>query len=297
MSIDVKIGTAPDNWGVWFPNDPKQIPWNRFLDEIVEADYKRTELGPPGYLPQNPSLLADELKKRGLEVTTGFVMQHFEDPALWPVIESEVHSVGRVLQQLGAPFLLLIGDTYTDLFTGEPTRCSVLDSDGWKRYIDTIHRVATIARTQYGLRVVYHPHAETHVEYEDQIETFLEDTDPNLVSICLDTGHHAYRGGDAVAFMSLHYARIPYLHLKSVDRQLRQRVETERIPFAKAVAVGLFCEPSQGAVDFLAFRDVLDKVGYHGWAIVEQDMYPAPFDKPLPVAKRTRKYLKEIGIG
>ena len=104
MSIDVKIGTAPDNWGVWFPNDPKQIPWNRFLDEIVEADYKWTELGPPGYLPQNPSLLADELKKRGLEVTTGFVMQHFEDPALWPVIESEVHSVGRVLQQLRAPF-------------------------------------------------------------------------------------------------------------------------------------------------------------------------------------------------
>ena len=154
-----------------------------------------------------------------------------------------------------------------------------------------------MARKQYGLRVVYHPHAETHVEYEDQIETFLEDTDPNLVSICLDTGHHAYRGGDAVAFMSRHYARIPYLRLKSVDHQLRQRVETERIPFAKAVAVGLFCEPSQGAVDFLAFRDVLDKVGYHGWVIVEQDMYPAPFDKPLPVAKRTRKYLKEIGIG
>ena len=61
--------------------------------------------------------------------------------------------------------------------------------------------------------------------------------------------------------------------------------------------MGLFCEPEQGAVDFLGFRDVLDEVGYDGWVTVEQDMYPAPFDKPLPIAKRTRAYLREIGIG
>ena len=38
-------------------------------------------------------------------------------------------------------------------------------------------------------------------------------------------------------------------------------------------------------------------INYDGWACVEQDMYPAPFDKPLPIAKRTREYLREIGIG
>jgi inosose dehydratase len=297
MSIDVKVGTAPDNWGVWFPSDPKQIPWSRFLNEVVEAEYKWIELGPPGYLPLDPALLAPELKKRGLEVTTGFVMHHFEDPALWPKIESEVHGVGKVLKQLGGPFLLLIGDTYTDLFTGRPTRPSNLDADNWERFIEVVHRVATVARDQYGLRSVFHPHAETHVEYEHQIEKFLEDTDPHLISLCLDTGHHAYRKGDPVAFMSRHHQRIPYLHLKSVDAQLRERVATERIPFAKAVGIGLFCEPSQGVVNFPAFRDVLDKVSYHGWAIVEQDMYPAPFDQPLPIAKRTRKYLRETGIG
>jgi inosose dehydratase len=297
VSIDVKVGTAPDNWGVWFPSDPKQIPWDRFLDEVVEADYKWIELGPPGYLPLDPDLLAAQLEKRGLEVTTGFVMHHFEDPALWLTIESELHSVGRVLQQLGAPFLLLIDDTYTDLFTGRQTRPPSLDPDEWKRFIDSIHRVATMARELYRLQVVFHPHGETHVEYEDQIERFLQDTDPTLISLCLDTGHHAYRGGDAVAFMGRHHARIPYLHLKSIDGRIRKQVEVERIPFAKAVAIGLFCEPSQGAVDFLAFRDILDKVNYQGWAIVEQDMYPAPLDQLLPIAKRTRNYLKQIGIG
>ena len=59
----------------------------------------------------------------------------------------------------------------------------------------------------------------------------------------------------------------------------------------------MFVEPSKGAVDFLAFRDMLQEIDYNGYAIVEQDMYPAPFDKPLPIAKRTRAYLREIGIG
>jgi len=59
----------------------------------------------------------------------------------------------------------------------------------------------------------------------------------------------------------------------------------------------VFCELSKGAVDFAAFRDVLQNIQYQGWGIVEQDMYPAPFDKPLPINSRIRAYLKEIGMG
>ncbi|MGA8268177.1 MAG: hypothetical protein WB787_10460, partial [Candidatus Acidiferrales bacterium] len=149
MSIDVKVGTAPDNWGVWFPSDPKQIPWERFLDEVEESGYRWIELGPPGYLPPDPVLLAPELKKRGLVATTGFVMHHLEDPALWPTIEAELNSVGTVLQKLGAPFLLLIDDTYTDLSGGKLVRPRELDDADWKRLIDATHRVAKIARDRY----------------------------------------------------------------------------------------------------------------------------------------------------
>ncbi len=297
MAVDVKVGTAPDNWGVWFPSDPKQIPWNRFLDEVREAGYQWIELGPPGYLPTDPTTLTANVQKRGLEVTTGFVMQHFDDASLWPTIEAEVNSVGTLLKALGARFLLVIDDTYTNLFTGEKTRPAKLDATSWKHLVDAVHKVARIARERYGLKVVFHPHAETHVEYEDQIETFLEQTDPALISLCLDTGHHSYRGGDPVAFMRRHHNRIPYLHLKSLDGKVLQRVQSDNVPFAKAVAMGIFCEPSEGIVDFRAFREVLNDANYQGWAIVEQDMYPAPLDKPLPIAKRTREYLKEIGIG
>lgn len=295
--MNVRIGSAPDSWGVWFPSDPKQTPWQRCLDEIAAAGYEWTELGPYGYLPADLPTLRAELAKRGLRVSATFAMAHLEDPAAWPGLEKQVLGGGELLAALGARFLVLIDDTYSDLWTGQPTRPSRLDADAWKRLIETTHRVADLVRDRFGLQVTYHPHAETHVEYEDQIEAFLEQTDPQRVALCLDTGHHAYRGGDAVAFFRRHHRRIPYLHLKSVDRQKQAWVERERIPFAVAVANDVFCEPSQGAVDFAAFRDALCEVNYDGWATVEQDMYPAPFDKPLPIAKRTRAYLREIGIG
>jgi len=295
--MNVRIGTAPDSWGVWWPEDPKQIPWQRFLDEVVEADYEWIELGPYGYLPTDLRLLRTELDKRHLKVSGTFAMARLEDPKAWPELERQVVGAGKSLSALGAKFLVLIDDTYSDGLTGKLTGPSRLDDLAWKHLVDTTHRVADLVRDRFGLTLVYHPHAETHVEYEDQIETFLEQTDPARVALCLDTGHHAYRGGDPVSFLRRHHQRIAYLHLKSVDRSVKKKVGAEKIPFAIAVAMGVFCEPSQGAVDFPAFRDVLLSVDYQGWATVEQDMYPAPFDKPLPIARRTRAYLREIGIG
>jgi inosose dehydratase len=96
--------------------------------------------------------------------------------------------------------------------------------------IETTHRAADLVRERFGLKLVFHPHAETHVEYEAHIEKFLEDTDPKRVALRFDTGHHAYRGGDPIEFMRKYHARIPYLHLKRVDEQVRRKVEAERIP-------------------------------------------------------------------
>ena len=295
--MNIKIGSAPDSWGVWFPSDPKQTPWHRFLDEIAEAGYEWTELGPYGYLPKDLPTLRSELGKRGLKVSGTFVMRHLEDTSAWPELEKEVLGVGELLAALGAKFLILIDDTYTNLFTGRPTGPAVLDKKGWQRLVDTTQKVARIAKEKFNLQLVFHPHAETHVETENQIESLLEMSDPKLVSLCLDTGHHAYRGGEPVSFLRRHHQRIHHLHLKSVDPGLQKRVQAEHIPFATAVAMSMFCEPSKGVIDFLALRDVLRGIDYNGWATVEQDMYPTAFDKPLPIAKRTRAYLREIGIG
>jgi inosose dehydratase len=293
--MKIKIGTAPDSWGVWFPSDPLQPPWQQVLDEVVSCGYEWIELGPYGYLPAELPVLRSEFERRGLRATASFVMVHLEDPRIWPALEEQVLRFGELLAGMGAPYLLLIDDVYTDM-AGNLLGPRVLDDAGWGRLIENTHKVAELARRKLGLEMVFHPHAETHVEYEDQIERFLEETDPATVSLCLDTGHHAYRGGDPVSFVRKHHDRIHYLHLKNVDRNVQKKVEAEKIPFSKAVSMDMFCEPSVGAVDFLALRDALLDVGYEGLATVEQDMYPAPFDKPMPIAKRTLEYFREIGL-
>jgi len=295
--MTIPIGTAPDSWGVWFADDPRQTPASRFLDEVVEAGYEWIELGPYGYLPTDPVVLKRELGQRGLKVSGTFVMGHIERPDVFARMKQEALSVGALLQELGARYLVLIDDTYTNLFTGERTANPRLDEDECKRLVEGANILGCLALEQFGLLLTFHPHAETHVEYEEQIEDFLEKTDPRYVNLCLDTGHHAYRGGDPVRFLRKHFSRINYLHLKSVDGEKQKAVAEQETSFARAVELGVFCEPSSGIVDFPALVRSLKELSYSGWATVEQDMFPTVFDKPLPIARRTRQYLKEIGLG
>ncbi len=295
--MKVRVGSGPDSFGVWFPSDEKQMPWQRFLDELVESGFDATELGPYGYLPTDIDVLKHELGSRGITVSGSFVECHFHDPKGWPELERQLRGLGPVLGELGAKYINLIHECYSDARTGEQTLPKELDDESWKHMVDTFVRAAEIARDEYGLIPLVHAESNSNLEYEHQVERLMDETDPNLLRFCLDIGHHVYRGGDPTAFMRKHHDRIDYLHLKNVDGDVRDEVEANDIPFAKAVEMGVFCEPAKGVIDFKTFRDVLEEVDFEGWAIVEQDMYPAPFDKPLPIAKRTRAYLREIGFG
>ncbi|MGH6912939.1 MAG: sugar phosphate isomerase/epimerase family protein, partial [Geminicoccales bacterium] len=213
-----------------------------------------------------------------------------------------IEEVGALLQALGAAHLILIDDMVTDLHSGALKAPRELEDDAWQRLIEATHDAARRARERFGLELAFHPHAATHVETEAQIERFLADTDPDLVRLCFDTGHHAYCGGDAVAFMRRHHNRVGYLHVKSVDPTVLEKARREELPFAAAVAQGVMCELERGAVDFRAvdfraFDEVLREVGFEGFAVVEQDMYPAPQGQPLPIARANREYLRRLGWG
>ena len=61
--------------------------------------------------------------------------------------------------------------------------------------------------------------------------------------------------------------------------------------------MGAFCEPAVGSVQFRALHEALISVNYKGLAIIEQDMYPVDFDKPLGIARRSRAYYESVGFG
>ena len=294
-SSNIMVGTGPDSWGVWFGDDPKQTPWQRYLREVVEAGYEWTELGPYGYMPTDPVSLRQELESRQLKLAGGFVINHVEDLSLFSQLEQEATEVGELVAALGAKFLVLIDASYTNM-NGEQILPIRLKSDGWKQLLENTQKLAESTLDRLGLQLVFHPHADSHVQYPEQVEEFLDQTDP-IVGLCLDTGHYAYRGGDPVDLVRRRHERILYLHVKTVRDEVRDRVEAEGIPFVTAVGMDMFCELPEGAIDFVALKNVLTEVDYRGYAIVEQDMYPAPFDKPLPIARRTRQYLHDIGFG
>ena len=292
--MKVRVGSAPDSWGVWFREDPRQPGWTRFLDEVAQAGYRWIELGPYGYLPTDRARVSDELARRELRAAGTFVSFDLEDPAGWAESKTEVAATCELLRALGAPHLVLIDGIYTDLHTGELRCPRELGEAGWKQLVQSTLQVIELA-CKHDLEVVFHPHADTHVERAEQIEQLLDDV-PDL-SLCLDVGHFAYSdGGDPVDFFRRHHERIRHLHLKSVDPDVAERVRREKIPFKAAVADGMFVEPSLGVVDFVALRDALEQTGYDGFAIAEQDMYPAPFDRPLPIARRTFAYFEKIGL-
>ena len=66
---------------------------------------------------------------------------------------------------------------------------------------------------EYGLAVQFHPHADSHVGYQPEIERFLDATDSQSVNLCFDTGHIAYYGGDCLELIKNYPDRIGYLHL------------------------------------------------------------------------------------
>jgi inosose dehydratase len=294
--MSIEVGTCPDSWGVWFADDPLQTPWHRFLDEVAEAGYTWLELGPYGYLPTELSVLRRELDARGLRVSASFVMRPLEDPHEYAAIVREAEQVGELLASLGARYFVLIDDVYRDLRTGEALAPPRLEADAWKRLTETANDLGRMVRDRFGLQLVYHHHADSHVERRDQIDAFLADTDPSVVSLLLDFGHAEYRHVDSLAVLRAHHDRIAYLHLKTVDPEIRDRVDAEDAPFGTAVGWRVFSEVGTGIPTLEDLTVALKEVNYSGILMVEQDLYPCDFDEPLPIAIRTRARLVKAGL-
>ncbi|AXG82490.1 sugar phosphate isomerase/epimerase family protein [Streptomyces paludis] len=292
----IRVGSAPDSWGVWFPDDPQQVPWQRFLDEVAEAGYEWIELGPYGYLPSDPERLRAETAKRGLKVSAGTVFTGLHHgPAVWEKTWAHVADIAALTQEMGAEHLVVIPSFWRDDKTGEVLEDSTLTPQQWRDLTAQTERLGREVRDRYGLSIVVHPHADTHIDSEENVNRFLDATDPDLVSLCLDTGHYAYCGGDSVKLIETYGERIGYLHLKQVDPEILADVVANEVPFGPAVGRGVMCEPPTGVPALEPVLAAAAKLDVDLFAIVEQDMYPCPPDKPLPIATRTRQFLRSCG--
>ncbi|MGB7385503.1 MAG: sugar phosphate isomerase/epimerase, partial [Rhodococcus sp. (in: high G+C Gram-positive bacteria)] len=196
----------------------------------------------------------------------------------------------------GGKHVVVIPEMWRDPGTGEVLEDRNLSADQWRKKTDGMNELGKRMFEQYGVKAQYHPHADSHVDTEENVYRFLDGTSPEFVNLCLDTGHISYCGGDNIAIIERAPERIGYLHLKQVNEVVRAKVEAEDLPFGEAVKLGAMTEPPLGIPAMPPLLAAIDKLDIEVFAIVEQDMYPCSPDAPLPIAQRTRKYLGSCGV-
>jgi len=285
---------------VWFADDPLQTPWGRFLDEVAEVGYEWLELGPYGYLPTDPARLTEEVSRRGLKVAAGTMHGHsgLHRAGDWPDILRATRKVAELTAAVGAKHVIFVPvPGYRDDQTGAYLEAAELDGDAWRTLIRAADELGRVVSQEYGVRLQFHPHADSHVETQAQTERFLDQTDPRFVSLCLDTGHLAYRHADSVALIRRYADRIGYVHVKQMDPAVVAVADRDGLAFGQAVAMGASCEPPSGEPAIGEVAKALAELDRDLFVVVEQDMYPVQFDVPKPIAQRTRAYLRDVGIG
>src|ERR1700751_2977658 len=102
------FASAPDSWGVLdYPGPSGNQSNEKMLDEMVEAGYTGTELGPYGFFPTVPAVLKPQLERRKLTLLGSFVPVVLSDPASAGIAVAHIRKVGDLLATLKAPFLVL----------------------------------------------------------------------------------------------------------------------------------------------------------------------------------------------
>jgi inosose dehydratase len=292
------IGNAPCSWGVEFADDPRNPTWTRVLDETAAAGYAGIELGPLGFMPEDPGELALALAERDLTLTAGVVFQPFHDPTRWDEVRAVARRTGRTLAAAGAARIVLVDSIspHRAKTAGRPGEAERLEGAELDGLLQRIRAIARMGVEEFGLSVAFHAHAAGFVEFEDEIECVLDAIDPELLGICLDTGHSTYAGFDPVAFYKRHADRVSYLHLKDVDAAVKAYVIEHRVGFYDAWALGLFCNLGKGEVDFAGLRAALAERDFVGWATVEQECDPQGSTVPLTDARTNLAFLTSLDL-
>ncbi|MEM1301397.1 MAG: TIM barrel protein [Pseudomonadota bacterium] len=294
----IQVGNAPCSWGVEFAGDPRNPAWRDVLRENAEAGYTGIELGPVGFMPEDPAELGEALAEFKQELIGGVVFRPFHDPDQWDDVLDGSERTIKALNAHGAKHLVLIDSISPRRAptAGRWDAAEKMDQTEWTAYRDRIAHVAKMG-TDAGLTVGIHAHAAGFMDFEPELERLLDEVPDDILKICFDTGHHSYAGFDPVAFLKRHMDRISYMHFKDIDPIVKADVITKSTGFYDACGEGIFCKLGLGDVDFPAVRQALIDAGFDGWCTVEQDCDPTLGNtSPVDDARYNRQYLQSIGF-
>jgi len=298
----IKIANAPCSWGVLeFALEGEAAGYAQVLNEMAETGYKGTELGDWGFMPTDPAKLEQEIHARGLTLLGAFVPVALKDPGSHAAGEEAAVRTARLLSGVEGktPFIVLADDNgkipERTQNAGRIKLDQGLSQLEWKVFAEGTERIASAVKKETGLRTVFHHHCAGYIETPAEIDTLLRLTDPSLLGLCIDTGHYRFGGGDPLEFLQKNASRIWHVHFKDCQPDIAAKSCQEGWDYFTSVRTGIFCELGKGEIKFQAVKAELEKLGYDGWIVVEQDVLPG-MGSPKDSARRNREYLASISL-
>jgi inosose dehydratase len=147
------------------------------------------------------------------------------------------------------------------------------------------------------VKVCFHPHAATWIEAPDEVEGLADRLGGSGVGLCLDVGHYLVGGGDPVTAIGRYRELLGHVHLKDVDPAVLARLRAGEMPdFGAAVRERIFTELGNGALDLGGVLSALDRIGYRGWLMVEQDSSWLQPSEAAAVGRRVLEYARRVAL-
>lgn len=267
------------------------------MDQASQAGYEALELGPDGYLPSNPDMLRHELCERGLRIAAGTACWSFDQFSGFKEFRSDLDVLCRRIKLFDGKYLVVMDESDVGQFSEKK---GLFSASTWRHYLRMFKEIGEYTKAQYDIETVFHPHIKSLIETEEEIIRLLNETN---LSLCFDTGHHAYVNGNGQQgdssvrnFILAHQERIAYLHFKQVDGNVYQHVMEQHIDSDTAFDIGVMCDLQDGIIDFKDLKSVLDDINFNGIAVVESDMPKATNAQAFASAKRNLEYLRYLKI-
>jgi inosose dehydratase len=289
----MRIATAVVNWNN--PDIPDVFPWMLYgeaLDHMVEAGYDATEWGPS--MPTDPAELGEALGSRGLDLVGAFVGLGFRDAEKFESELERALGIADFLAKNGGTVLIAAeaGDERRRGEAGHVDESRGLVDGQWRDLGAGLNELARRLEPK-GMTLAFHNHVGTYVETPAETARLLDETDPALVGWCLDIGHLAFGGGNAIDMLPRYADRVRHVHAKDVDPAVLAQAKAAGWSFGQALAHYIFPPLGQGMARIPDVVAALKGVGYDGWYVIEQDTAP----DPTATARANRVYLEGLLAG
>lgn len=291
MAFLDRIASAPISWGICeVPGWGHMLPTDRVLTEMTGLGISATEYGAPGFLPTEPDAIRSVLDGHGMSLIGGFTPLVLHDPARRDDALVRTRATAELFRRAGATTFVSCPVMDDDWSVPRP-----LDRDEHRHLVRMLSAVDEIC-ADHGLRQVLHPHVQTVVETAPDVERVLEDCD---VAWCLDTGHLAIGGTDPVDFARRAADRVGHVHLKDVRMDLVPALLDRSTSIMAGVQAGLFPPLGQGDLELAEVVVTLERAGYRGWYVIEQDTaitgeLPAAGEGPVTGVAASMRYLHDV---